>query len=107
MSEDLRNEELENYDAKNAIILLTDEEGNDIAFEFLDLIKYQEDEYVVLSPVEEEEDEDEESQVMILRLEEETEDGGETYVAFDDQEILEAVYAIFKDKWKDKFNFTD
>ena len=107
MSEDLRNEELENDDAKNAIILLTDEEGNDIAFEFLDLIKYQEDEYVVLSPVEEEEDEDEESQVMILRLEEETEDGGETYSSVDDDSIIEAVYNIFKEKWKNKYNFID
>ena len=35
------------------IIILNDEEGNEIQFEFLDLIEYNSEEYVVLLPVDE------------------------------------------------------
>ena len=45
--------------------------------------------------------------VVILRLDEETEDGGETYSSVDDDSIIEAVYNIFKEKWKNKYNFID
>ena len=31
----------------------------------------------------------------------------ESYVGVDDQEVLNAVFAIFKDKFKDEFNFVD
>lgn len=107
MSEEIKNDEmLEEVDETQTAILLTDENGNDVAFDFLDLIKYEDSEYVIVAPVEEEENEDEESQVMILRLEE-AEDGGEVYVAFEDEDLLEAVYAIFKEKWKDTYNFND
>ena len=41
------------------IIILNDEEGNEIQFEFLDLIEYNSEEYVVLLPVDEDEDEEE------------------------------------------------
>ena len=61
MSEDTNNEELDN------IIVLNDEEGNEVEFEFLDLIEYEGEEYVVLLPNEEEDDAGE---VLILKLEE-------------------------------------
>ena len=53
------------------IIILNDDEGNEVKFEFLDLIKYEEEDYVVLLPVPSEDgDEDEDSEVVILKLEE-------------------------------------
>ena len=40
-------------DDMDNIIILNDEDGNEVQFEFLDLIDYDEEEYVVLLPVEE------------------------------------------------------
>ena len=64
MSEDMNNipenEEMDN------IIVLNDEEGNEVEFEFLDLIEYEGEEYVVLLPAEETDDAGE---VVILQVE--------------------------------------
>ena len=93
------NEELDN------IIILNDEDGNEINFEFLDLIEYDGEEYVVLLPISEEEDSDE---VVILKVEDTEEDSEEgSYVSIDDEDILNAVFEIFKEKFKDEFNFID
>lgn len=91
-------EELDN------IITLNDEEGNDVKFEFLDLVEYSGEEYVILLPVEEGEDADE---VVILKVEATDSEDEESYVGVEDQEVLSAVFAIFKDKFKDEFNFID
>ena len=98
MSEDTNNEELDN------IIVLNDEEGNEVEFEFLDLIEYEGEEYVVLLPVEESEDAGE---VVILKLEDTESEDEESYVSVDDQEVLNKVFEIFKEKFKDEFNFID
>ena len=98
MSEDTNNEELDN------IIVLNDEEGNEAEFEFLDLIEYEGEEYVVLLPVEEADDAGE---VVILRLEDTESENEESYVSVDDDEILNKVFEIFKEKFKDDFNFVD
>ena len=91
-------EELDN------VIILNDEEGNEVKFEFLDLIEYSGEEYVILLPAEEGEDADE---VVILKVEDTDSEDEESYVGVDDQEVLSAVFAIFKDKFKDEFNFVD
>lgn len=99
MSEDFNNEELEN------IIVLNDEQGNEVPFEFLDLIEYEGEEYVVLLPVEEEDDG--ESEVVILKLEDNDSETEESYVSVDDEDVLNEVFAIFKEKFKEEFNFTE
>ena len=91
-------EELDN------IITLNDEDGNEVKFEFLDLIEYSGEEYVILLPIEEEEEADE---VVILKVEDTDSEDEESYVGVEDQEILNAVFAIFKDKFEDEFNFVD
>ena len=99
MSEDTNNnEELDN------IIVLNDEEGNETEFEFLDLIEYEGDEYVVLLPVEDTDDADE---VVILKVEDTESEDEESYVSVDDDDVLNKVFAIFKEKFKDYFNFVD
>ena len=98
MSEDTNNEELDN------IIILNDEEGNEVEFEFLDLIEYDGEEYVVLLPVEEADDAGE---VVILKLEDTESEDEESYVSVDDEEVLNKVFEIFKEKFKDDFNFVD
>lgn len=100
MSEDINNVENEELDN---IITLNDEEGNEVEFEFLDLIEFEGEEYVVLLPVEETEDAGE---VVILQVEDiDTEE--ESYTSVEDEEILNKVFEIFKEKFKDEFNFVD
>ena len=90
------------------IIILNDENGNEVQFEFLDLIEYESEEYVVLLPVMEEEDEEDDGEVVILKVDDSDEDSDEeSYVSVDNEETLTAVFEIFKDKFKDEFNFTD
>ena len=97
----MENEELDN------IIVLNDENGNEVKFEFLDLVELDEEEYVVLLPVSEEGEEDE-GEVVILKLEDTDEESEEeSYVGVEDEEILNKVFAIFKEKYKDEFNFVD
>ena len=80
---------------------------NEVKFEFLDLVELDEEEYVVLLPVSEEGEEDE-GEVVILKLEDTDEDSEEeSYVGVEDEEILNKVFAIFKEKYKDEFNFVD
>ena len=103
MSEDINTpnngEEIDN------IIILNDEDGNEVKFEFLDLIDYEGEEYIILLPTEEGEDNDE---VVILKVEDVEDDPDmETYVSVEDEDVLNAVFEIFKEKFKDEFNFID
>ena len=96
--EELNMEELE------SIVTLTDENGNDVAFEYLDLIEYQGDEYVVLLPVEGNEDDE----VIILKVEPiPGSEDEESYVSVDDEETLFAIFDIFKEHLADDFDFVE
>ena len=100
----------ENFEGENLednIVVLNDEEGNEVKFEFLDLIELDDEEYVVLLPITEE-GEEEEGEVVILKVEDtEEESEEESYVGVEDEEILNKVFSIFKEKYKDEFNFVD
>lgn len=87
----------------NNIVVLNDEYGNAVNFEFLDLIEYEGNEYVVLLPADES---DEAGEVVILQVEDLSGEE-ESYVSVDDENTLMAVFGIFKDKYKDEFNFVD
>jgi uncharacterized protein YrzB (UPF0473 family) len=84
-----------------SILTLTDENGADIDFEYLDCIEYQGKEYLVLLPVEEESDE-----IVILEVEPVDEEN-ENYLAVSDEAVLEAVYAVFKERYADILTFED
>lgn len=89
------------------IIILNDENGNEVQFEFLDLIEYESEDYVVLLPVLEEGEEDD-GEVVILKVDDTDENSDEeSYISVDNEETLTAVFEIFKEKFKDEFNFTD
>ena len=83
------------------ILTLTDENGNDIDFEYLDVIEYQDVEYLILMPVDEESNE-----IVILQIEPVDEET-ENYLAVENEDILSAVYAIFKERYKDVLDFAD
>lgn len=96
----------EQGDELDNVIILNDEDGNEVQFEFLDVIDYNEEEYVVLLPVEEASD-DEIGEVVILKVEPTESEEEESYVGVDDEEVLNAVFEIFKEKFKDEFNYVD
>ena len=91
-------EELEN------VIVLNDENGEEVKFEFLDLIELDGEEYVVLLPANDTEDADE---VVILRVEDTDSEDEESYVSVEDEETLNTVFNMFKEKFKDEFDFVD
>ena len=95
-------EELDN------IIVLNDENGEEVPFEFLDLIELDGEQYVVLLPAEEDTDEEDDAgEVVILKVEDTENEEEESYVSVDDEEVLNQVFEIFKEKFKDEFNFID
>lgn len=94
-------DDLDNLD--NTIIL-NDENGNEVLFEFLDLIEYDCEEYVVLLPKDESDDAGE---VVILKVDETDSDDEEAYTSVEDEETLQDVFNIFREKFKDEFNFED
>lgn len=94
-------EEINNTQELDNTIVLTGEDGTETTFEFLDLIEYAGKEYVVLLPQNDEDDE-----VVILQVEENA-NGDEEYSAITDDTILNEVFKIFKNNYKDEFNFTD
>ena len=101
MDENYEGEELDN------IVVLNDEDGNEVKFEFLDLVELDDEEYVVLLPVTAEGEEDE-GEVVILKIEDTDEETDEeSYVSVEDEDTLNKVFEIFKDKFKDEFDFVD
>ena len=75
----LNNEDFaEEYEAE--IITLEDDLGNEKNFEFLDVVEYDGDEYIILLP----EEDEEQNEVMILRIES-IDDETENYVGIDDE----------------------
>ena len=107
MSDDVNNipENMQDGEELDNIVVLNDEDGNEVKFEFLDLIEYDGEEYVVLLP---NDDEDEDAgEVLILKLEDTDSEDEESYVSVEDEEILNNVFEIFKEKFKDEFNFID
>ena len=86
---------------ETSILTLTDENGNDVDFEYMDCIEYEGKEYLVLMPMEEESDE-----IVILEIEPVDEEN-ENYLSVEDEAVLNAVYGIFKEKYKDILNFEE
>lgn len=86
---------------QEGIITLTNENGEEVEYQLIDSITYENAEYVVLLPVDEED-----CEVVILAVEAD-DDEMENYIVVDDEEILEGVYAIFKERFADELDFED
>ena len=98
----LNNEDFANEEYEVEIITLEDDLGNEQDFEFLDVVEYDNDEYLILLPVEGEDEE--KNEVMILRIES-IDDETENYVGIDDEEVLQKVFDIFKKRYEDEYEF--
>ena len=85
------------------VITLTDSDGSDVDFEVLDIVPYNDHEYVVMLPVDDESDSPE---AVILELREAEEDNEEDMLqGVEDEEILNAVFNLFMEKNADEFQF--
>jgi len=84
-----------------SILTLTDENGNEVNFEYLDSIEYNGVEYLVLAP-----EGDEEGETVILEVQPVDEEN-ENYIGVEDEAVLDAVFGIFKEKYKDILQFEE
>ena len=95
----MENENLVMEEEEVSILTLTDENGVDTNFEYLDCIELEGIEYLVLMP----EDSDE---LVILQVEPVDEEN-ENYLAVEDEGVLNAVFGIFKEKFQDVLEFEE
>ena len=84
-----------------SILTLTDENGNDVEFEYMDCIEYEGKEYLVLMPAEDDSDE-----IVILEIEPVDEEN-ENYLSVGDEAVLNAGFGIFKEKYADVLTFEE
>ena len=96
----MANEEMLQEEESN-ILMLTDENGVDVEFEYLDCIEYEGKEYLILMPAAEDSNE-----IVILEVEPVDEET-ENYLSVSDESVLNAVYDIFKERYKDVLTFED
>ena len=94
----MENEEIL-QEEESSILTLTDENGEDANFEYLDCIVYENTEYLILMP----EGTDE---VVILEVQPIDEEN-ENYLAVENEDTLNAVFEIFKERYKDILEFED
>ena len=97
----MADEKILTEEEETSLITLTDENGKDTEFEYLDCIEYEGKVYLVLIPNEEDADES-----VILEIEPVDEEN-ENYLAVEDEATLNAVYEIFKERFKDVLTFAD
>jgi uncharacterized protein YrzB (UPF0473 family) len=97
----MENNEILQEEEQSNILTLTDENGADVDFEYLDCIEYEGNEYLVLMPADELA-----TEIIILQVEAVDEET-ENYLSVSDEATLNAVYAIFKDRYKDVLTFED
>ena len=97
----MEHEDLIPEEEEASILTLTDENGEEVDFDYMDCIEYQGKEYLVLMPADEES-----SEIVILEIEPVDEEN-ENYLSVTDEATLEAVYAIFKERYQDILTFED
>lgn len=102
----LNNEDFANEEYEVEIITLEDDLGNEQDFEFLDVVEYDGDEYIILLPVEGEDEDEEQNEVMILRIDS-IDDENESYAGIDDEDILQKVFDIFKKRYENEYDFEE
>lgn len=86
-----------NDDELDFTVRFTDTDGNKGVYDFLDIVNFENSEYIVVSPQEDD------GYVDIFRVIPEGE--GESYERVTDDRILDSVFEIFKIKNEDEFDF--
>ena len=97
----MENNEILQEEEEISTLTMTDENGEEVTFEYLDSVEYEGKEYLVLLPLEEED-----NSIVILEVEPVDEEN-ENYLSIDDENLLNTVYGLFKEKYKDILTFED
>ena len=87
---------------KDIIIPLTDEQGNTVNYELLDIINYNENTYAVFYPTV-----PDDTEVLILRAEDIPNSDEDNYIVETDEKVVQQVYKLFKEKYKGKILFPE
>ncbi len=87
-------EEIENY------ITLTDDDGNEVSFEIIGTVEYEEHLYAVLLPFDDEDDE-----VVILEVIPGETPEEDDFVSVNDDELLGKVFDEFKKNYDGEYEF--
>ena len=95
----MENENIELYEDEVSILTLTDENGVETDFEYLDAVEYLGKEYLVLMPPES-------TEIVILEVQPVDEEL-ENYMAVEDEATLDAVFEIFKERYGDVLTFEE
>ncbi len=93
------NEDMNMEEYEPEMVSLFDEDGNEVEFELLDVMDYEGDSYAVMLPPDGDE--------VVIMLLEELNDEEDVYAPVEDEDTLNAVFDLFKEKYKDEFNFED
>lgn len=91
---DEQEEEQENY------ITLTDENGEDVSFELIGEVEYEERTFAVLIPFDEEDD-----GVVILEIVPTDDPEFDEFIGIDDDELLNNVFEKFKKEYNGEYEF--
>ncbi|MBD5583831.1 MAG: DUF1292 domain-containing protein [Clostridia bacterium] len=91
MSEEIKDEELDEVDLEEEVIELVDDDGNVLKFKLLDVTEYKGEKYTLLLAAEPN-DEIAEDEVVIFRLNEEE----EVLEPIEDDKLLEEVFEFYQ-----------
>ena len=100
----------EKIEVKIPVVELFDEEGNKVVFELLDTIEYEGDKYPLLTPYYETKEEynlDKPADVFVMKEVVSRTGDKPMLETVEDKELLQTVYALFKKKRNDEFEFRD
>lgn len=98
MSDFIENEETE--EENENYITLTDDNGEEVSFEVIGEVEYQERYFAVLLPFDEEDD----GVVILEIMPSDDEETGE-FLSIDDEELLQAVFEKFKKEYSGEYEF--
>ncbi len=91
----------QSHEEDDDLLVLEDEDGNAIQFQFLEMVQYEGKPYAVLMPLE---DDDEEGGVVIVEIIGFGTDS-EHYDAVTDEELLDQIFEQFKTEFGDAYDF--
>ena len=89
---------------RDNIVVLVDDEGQELKFEVLDIIEYEGSEYA--AGLEADKEEEAEDTVLIMRIVHANEEE-DILEPVENEEVLQAVFEIFKEHMEDEFEFED
>lgn len=93
-------DELEEEDGAENYITLTDDDGNEVSFEIIGTVEYDEHLYAVLLPFDDEDDE-----VVILEVISGETPDEDDFVSVDDDELLGKIFEEFKKDYDGEYEF--